>query len=91
MQLENVQNVQNVLDVLDVLDVLNVLNVSAVTHTPQIVCMSRKRLSKDRVECLMKMENLLFQLGFFLLLPLGIKGCLMCLISISSYTDQIAK
>ena len=47
MQPENVQNVQNVLDVLDVLDVLNVLNISAVTHTPpQIVCMSRKRLSK---------------------------------------------
>ena len=77
MQPENVQNVQNVLDVLDVLDVLNVLNVSAVTHTPQIVCMSRKRLSKNRVECLMKMNNLLFKLGFFTF-TLGIKGCLMC-------------
>ena len=77
MQPENVQNVQNVLDVLDVLDVLNVLNISAVTHTPQIVCMSRKRLSKDRMECLMKMKNLLFKLGFFTF-TLGIKGCLMC-------------
>ena len=48
MQPENVQNVQNVLDVLDVLDILNVLNISVVTHTPQIVCMSRKRLPKDR-------------------------------------------
>ena len=90
MQPENVQNVQNVLDVLDVLDILNVLNVSAVTHTPQIVCMSRKRLPKDRVECLMKMKNLLFQLGFFTF-TLRDKRLFNVLISISSYTDQIAK
>ena len=66
MKPENVQNVQNVLDVLDV---LNVLNISAVTHTPQIVCMSSKRLPKDRVECLMKMKKFAVSIGLFYFYP----------------------